>query len=124
MLKLRIGNKSAFFFCGDVHLSRKTKKEVEVDVNDLDPKVAKGVLQGIKSQSLFCDEGLEELEAKVQTLKQEVVEPVVEVSVPEVEVLPEVTPVPEETVKEDPVVLEEVKKPSTRQPKAKSTPVK
>lgn len=117
MLKLRIGNKSAFFFCGTIALSRKSNPTVSVDLDTLDDKIARGILRGITTQTIFCDEGFESLEAKlvVQEAVIEEVETVVDTpKEPE-------TPAADVEVTDSSVQVEDAKKPTTRQTKARAT---
>lgn len=117
MLKLRIGNKSAFFFCGTIALSRKSNPTISVDLDTLDDKIARGILRGITTKTIFCDEGFESLEAKlvVQEADVEEVEPVVDTpKEPE-------TPTLDVDVIDSSVQAEDAKKPTTRQTKARTT---
>ena len=116
MIKLRIGGKSAFFFCGDLALSRKSNPSLEItDVENLDVKVVKGILRAISTSTIFCDEGIELLESKLEVKEEQKT-----VAIEEVQAVQEV----EEVAPEIETQVEEVKKPTTRQSKAKPQPEK
>lgn len=77
MITLRIGNKSAFFFCGTVKLSRKSNPEVSLKLEDVAVSLAKGLLKGLTSGALQCEEDtkkiIEEI-AKKEIIQESVIE--------------------------------------------------
>ena len=84
MITLKIGNKSAFFFCGDVKLSRKSIPEVSLEVSAVTVVLARGLLRGITGGTVVTSETsrkiMEDIAKESLVPKQE------EIVIPEVEV--------------------------------------
>lgn len=84
MITLKIGNKSAFFFCGDVKLSRKSIPEVSLEVSTITVVLARGLLRGITGGTVVTSETsrkiIEDIAKESLVPKQE------EIVIPEVEV--------------------------------------
>lgn len=87
MLKISLGTKPAFFFCGSIAMSRKTNSYLSLDVSKLTDKEVKGLLRAHKTGAIVINEGLDLLEATVKSDKEVIVEqPVVEVTKAEEEI--------------------------------------
>jgi len=56
MITLRIGNKSAFFFCGDIKLSRKSFPKVSLEVSSIPANIAQGLMRGISGGTVIVSE--------------------------------------------------------------------
>lgn len=81
MLKISLGTKPAFFFCGSIAMSRKTNSYLSLDVSKLTDKEVQGLLRAQKTGAIVINEGLDLLEATVKSDKEVIVEqPVVEVT--------------------------------------------
>ena len=84
MITLKIGNKSAFFFCGDVKLSRKSIPKVSLEVSAITVVLARGLLRGITGGNIYTSEEsrkiIEDIAKESLELKQE------EIVIPKVEV--------------------------------------
>lgn len=84
MITLKIGNKSAFFFCGDVKLSRKSIPEVSLELSTITVVLARGLLRGITGGTVVTSETsrkiIEDIAKESLVPKQE------EIVIPEVEV--------------------------------------
>lgn len=79
MIKISLGTKPAFFFCGSIALSRKTNAYATLDPAKLSEKEIKGLLRAHKTGAINISEGLDLLE-KIDVTTQEVnivVEPVI-----------------------------------------------
>lgn len=87
MIKISLGTKPAFFFCGSIALSRKTNAYATLDPAKLSEKEIKGLLRAQKTGAINVNEGLDLLE-KIDTTAQEVdivVEPAIVEEKPVVE---------------------------------------
>lgn len=87
MLKISLGTKPAFFFCGSIAMSRKTNSYLSLDVSKLTDKEVQGLLRAQKTGAIVINEGLDLLEATVKNDKELIVEqPIVEVTKVEEEI--------------------------------------
>lgn len=122
MIKINIGSKSAFFFCENISLSRKSNPEVILqDVESLTKGVVRGLLRGIQTGAIICTEGLELLETKSDSFKEEKVLNLDTEVVATVEETNESAEVPEEASLEE---KEESVTPTTEEPKKRTTRAK
>lgn len=71
MIKISLGTKPAFFFCGSIALSRKTNAYATLDPAKLSEKEIKGLLRAHKTGAININEGLDLLE-KIDVTTQEV----------------------------------------------------
>ena len=62
MLKISLGTKPSFFFCGSIAMSRKTNSYLSLDVSKLTDKEVQGLLRAQKTGAIVINEGLELLE--------------------------------------------------------------
>ena len=62
MLKISLGTKPSFFFCGSIAMSRKTNSYLSLDVSTLADKEIQGLLRAHKTGAIVINEGLELLE--------------------------------------------------------------
>ena len=134
MITLKIGNKSAFFFCGDVKLSRKSIPEVSLEVSAVTVVLARGLLRGITGGTIYTSEEsrkiIEDIAKESLELKQEeIVIPKVEVPVQELvkdAIEKEVQPVAEPELKVLEVATEQKEevKPAPKQRQKKAVVVK
>ena len=76
MLKISLGTKPAFFFCGSIAMSRKTNSYLSLDVSKLTDKEVQGLLRAHKTGAVVINEGLGLLEATaaVETIKEQTAE--------------------------------------------------
>lgn len=74
MLKISLGAKPAFFFCGSIAMSRKTNSYLSLDVSKLNDKEVQGLLRAHKTGAIVINEGLDLLEATVKNDKELVIE--------------------------------------------------
>lgn len=77
MLKISLGTKPAFFFCGSIAMSRKTNSYLSLDMSALTDKEIQGLLRAHKTGAVVINEGLELLEKyTVKNSKEEPIEDV------------------------------------------------
>lgn len=77
MLKISLGTKPAFFFCGSIAMSRKTNSYLSLDMSVLTDKEIQGLLRAHKTGAVVINEGLELLEKyTVKNSKEEPTEDV------------------------------------------------
>ena len=134
MITLKIGNKSAFFFCGDVKLSRKSIPEVSLEVSAVTVVLARGLLRGITGGTVITSETsrkiIEDIAKESLVPKQEeIVIPEVEVTAQELvkdDIEKEVQPVAEPELKVLEVATEQKEevKPAPKQRQKKAVVVK
>lgn len=75
MLKISLGTKPAFFFCGSIAMSRKTNSYLSLDMSALTDKEIQGLLRAHKTGAVVINEGLELLEKyTVKNSKEEPIE--------------------------------------------------
>ena len=75
MLKISLGTKPAFFFCGSIAMSRKTNSYLSLDMSALTDKEIQGLLRAHKTGAVVINEGLELLEKyTVKNSKEERIE--------------------------------------------------